>query len=88
MQPTYIKPGQTGTIAVAYSECAMCMRVAGRVMRFKVTGEGDQTWWPMVQLLDPDGRPFSSPITCGEAGVYTTADGRMYYYPPDDHGEG
>ena len=85
MQPIYIEPGYVGTIVVAYSEAAMYMRVAGRVMRFKLT---ENTFWPMVQLFQDDGRPFSAPITTGEAGVYTTADGRHYFYPAEGLSDG
>ena len=83
--PTYIEPGYIGTIVVAHSECAMYMRVAGKRMRFELVDRG---CWPMVQLLQDDGRPFSSPITCGEAGVYTSSDGRHYFYPADGEGAG
>ncbi len=81
MQPTYIEPGHTGIIEVAYSEVAMYMRVAGRRMAFHVTAGP----YPMCQLLQSDGRPFSGPITLGEAGVYRDSDGKLYFYPPLDY---
>jgi len=63
---------------VAYSECACHIRAAGKVFAFRLT-EGR---YPMVQLLRPDGGPYSAPITTGEAGVYNDTDGFYYYAAP------
>jgi hypothetical protein len=75
MRPTRrVKIGEFGTTKMPHSEVCMSMRVAGKVMRFKVLS--DRT----VQLYDADSyREFSFPILPGEAGIYTDDQG-MYYY--------
>jgi hypothetical protein len=70
----YIRVGQFGTTKMPHSEVCMSMRVAGKVMRFKVLSER------LVQLYDPDNySKFGAPILPGEAGIFTDSDG-MYYY--------
>lgn len=59
-----------------YSEVCMHMQISGKVMRFEVVSQH------MVQLYRDDGTPFSSPITTGEAGLFSQGDG-WYYYPDD-----
>lgn len=69
-----IKVGEFGTTLMPHSEVCMSMRVAGKVMRFKVVSDR------AVQLYDADSyREFSFPILPGEAGIYTDDQG-MYYY--------
>jgi hypothetical protein len=63
----YIRPGESGRMRIAYSECAMFMRVAGKPMSFRFLGVCQG-----VQLLNDDGTRFSAPITYGEAGIYRT----------------
>lgn len=50
-------------LVLPYSEVCMHMKIAGKTM----TG-GLLRNELMVQLYDDDGRHFSFPITCGEAG--------------------
>jgi hypothetical protein len=50
-------------VVVAYSEVAMHMRVAGRVMWAEPVGEH------ACQLYTPDGEKFSAPILRAEAGL-------------------
>jgi hypothetical protein len=69
-----VKVGDFGTTKMPHSEVCMSMRVAGKVMRFKVLSER------LVQLYDPDNySKFGAPILPGEAGIFTDSDG-MYYY--------
>jgi hypothetical protein len=51
----------TKRLRLPYSEVCVHMHVAGKVMFGELDG-------CMVQLIDDDGRPFSFPITKGEAG--------------------
>jgi len=60
-------------IELPYSEVCMHMGVAGKVMRVEVL-DGN-----MAQLWDARGVRFSSPITQGEAGIYTDAKGLWSY---------
>ena len=54
--------GDTVRVTLPWSEAAMFMGVADRVMSVQVQATG-------AQLLDSDGKPFSFPITHGEAGI-------------------
>ncbi len=54
--------GDTRVLTLPYSEVNMSMRVAGKTMVGRLTNSG------MVQLYDENERPFSAPITRGEAG--------------------
>jgi hypothetical protein len=58
-----IGPYQEFTVELPFSEVCMHLRVAGTRMRARLAHNG------MVQLLGPDGSPFSFPITAGEAGL-------------------
>lgn len=68
-----VKPNQWARIRVPFSEVCMHMRVAGDVMDAQLLartyGGGDRVFYS-VQLWTLDGRPFSGPITYGEAGFY------------------
>jgi hypothetical protein len=66
----YVRPGETITHQVAYSEVAMHMRVAGTEMAMRLQAGGRGPWDFSVQLLNPDGTSFSGPILPGEAGLY------------------
>jgi hypothetical protein len=67
--------GSEGAHVMPWSEVCVHMGVADKVMGFRVEGTPNRE---MVQLLTPDGTPFSFPITPGEAGLYRDADGRLY----------
>ena len=56
-----------------YSEVAMEMEVAGKVMSWRLEGR-------MVQLLRDDGTPHSFPITMSEAGIHEDDQG-PYFHP-------
>jgi len=80
-----IRPGDTVTLELPYSEVCMHMRVAGRRMHVRLTDGAH----PMAQLLSEDGSNFSLAITTGEAGIYRDADGFYAYVEasctcPDD----
>jgi hypothetical protein len=55
-------------IAIVYSEVAMHMRVADTVMWASPTLYGKFKSDAMVQLFTLDNKPFSMPVTKGEAG--------------------
>jgi hypothetical protein len=78
-----IDPDQELVLELPYSEVCMHLRVAGTRMRARLLPGG------MVQLLDPDGRAFSFPITAGEAGLHHDHDGwhRVAGDPPNPLGE-
>lgn len=67
--------GDEGADTMPWSEVCMHMRIADKVMRFRVVGS---TGNEMVQLLNEDGTPFSFPITPGEAGLYRNHEGKLY----------
>lgn len=54
-----------------HSEVCMHLGIAGRLWDVKVLEDG-------AQVQDRDGKPFSFPITHGEAGIYRDADG-LYF---------
>jgi hypothetical protein len=64
-----IHPNQETILELPYSEVCMHLRVAGTRMPARLQPDG------MVQLLDPDGRDFSFPITAAEAGLHHDQDG-------------
>jgi hypothetical protein len=78
MAKRLIRPTEEFAIELPFSEVCMHLRVAGTRMRARL--EPNQ----MVQLLQPDGSPFSFPITAGEAGL--EIDGRGAWLASDDEG--
>lgn len=58
-----LKVGDRVRLGVSYSKVCVSMGVAGQALEVEVLKNG-------VQLYK-DGRPFSSPIAWGEAGLYT-----------------
>jgi hypothetical protein len=72
-----IRPTEEFTTQLPFSEVCLHLRVAGTRMRARL--EPDQ----MVQLLQPDGSPFSFPITAAEAGLET--DGQGAWLTTVDH---
>lgn len=73
-QSVTIKPGETVSTILPHSEVCIHMRVAGKRANVELLNER------MAQLYI-DGRPFSAPITYGEAGIYRNEDGTFYCYP-------
>jgi hypothetical protein len=64
-----IHPNEETILELPYSEVCMHLRVAGTHMRARLQPDG------MVQLLQPDGRDYSFPITAAEAGLHHDQDG-------------
>lgn len=62
-------PPTTDAVRVEFpfSEVCMHMKVAGRAMWARVVKR--PSGYPMAQLLNDDGSPFSFPITMSEAGM-------------------
>lgn len=69
--PLYVEAGDVVKVMVPPSECAVHMRIAGTVRRFRVCEHG-------VRLLNADGTDGVH-MTDGEAGVYVDCDGRYCY---------
>jgi hypothetical protein len=87
-----VRPGQKVMMTLAHSEVCMHMQVAGKVMLVELIQKdyGDYVG-TSAQIYREDGRPFSSPITYGEAGFYHRGDNDaykrgegFYFYPPKD----
>lgn len=70
-----LQPGGEGVKRMPASEVCLHMRAFGRTMAFRLT----DTDYPMVQLYEEGGRPFSFPILPGEAGIYRDGEGFYYY---------
>ncbi|MFJ4739128.1 hypothetical protein [Streptomyces sp. NPDC088775] len=68
---TYVNPGDTVLMRIGYSEVAVHMRVADKVMPVRVT----ETDYPMAQILADYENNFGGAITLGEAGLYTDREG-------------
>lgn len=77
MRKRYVELGEQFQTVLPYSEVCMHMQVAGTTMTVVVVGPVEM---PAVQLYK-DGRPFSFPITTGEAGVFRDDYG-FYFYDP------
>jgi len=75
-EKTYIRPGEKVLMECAYSEAAMHLGVAGKVMTVKLL----ETEYPTAQLYRRNGEEKSFPITYSEAGFYQD-EGGFYYYP-------
>jgi hypothetical protein len=67
------KEGDRLTLELPWSEVCHHMRVAGKFMQAVLKDYS-------VQLYNPDGSPFSGPITHGEAGIYDDRERGYYYY--------
>lgn len=72
-----VQVGDTLTVKLPFSEVCMHLQVAGKKRPIHVL----QT---MTQILNEDGTPFSIPVTHGEAGLYSDAEG--LYVLPDQLG--
>lgn len=68
--------GDSGAKHMPYSEVCIHMRIAGKIMGFKIVSKTS------VQLFDSEGKVFSFPIGTGEAGFFNGIDGSFYYYLP------
>ncbi|QDN54060.1 hypothetical protein [Streptomyces sp. S1D4-20] len=72
---TTVKAGDTVLMRIGYSEVAVHMRVAGKLMPVRITTGGR---YPMAQILGDYAHPFGGAITLGEAGLYTDSEGTIY----------
>ena len=70
MGKRYVQPGERVAIEAPYSEVCCHMQIAGKPMLAMVLPSRYA-----AQLYTPDGREFSAPVTPGEAGFYSDADG-------------
>lgn len=75
-----LSPGDTVRVELPYSEACMHLRVAGAVHDVELLRDGSGLG--MAQVLDHDGRPYSFPITPGEAGIYMDRRGFYAYAAP------
>jgi len=78
----YVDIGQRVRMEIGWSECAMSMRVAGRVMDVELLPS--PVHGAVAQLFDDSGREYSAPILIGEAGLYRDEVG-IYCYPEVRH---
>jgi hypothetical protein len=72
-----LERGSIAFVELPYSEVCMHMRVAGKIMPVQVVGGTDHL---SAQVLDASGKPYSFPVTLGEAGIYTDSTGTPYAY--------
>lgn len=63
-----VKPGDVVRLELPWSEVCMHLKVAGQVRDVRVLHTS-------AQILNEDGTPYSFPVTHGEAGIYTDAEG-------------
>lgn len=63
-----VEPGDTVRIRMPWSEACMYLKVAGQMRQVQVFKHG-------AQILNEDGTRLSFPITLGEAGIFTDANG-------------
>jgi hypothetical protein len=73
MAKTPVTIGESITVTLPYSEVCMHMKVAGKQMTVIL-----QSPW-QAQLFDQEGKPFSFPISPGEAGIMW--DDKGFYIP-------
>lgn len=65
---TRLSVGDRVRVRLPYSEVCMHLHVAGLTRTVEVQEHG-------AQIIDDDGRPFSFPVTHGEAGIHRDAGG-------------
>jgi hypothetical protein len=63
-----IKSGDVVRLRLPWSEACMYLKVAGQVRDVHVFTHG-------AQILNEDGTRYSFPVTLGEAGIYSDAEG-------------
>jgi hypothetical protein len=78
--PVRLAPGDTVRVELPYSEVCLHMKIAGAVHDVELLRGGSGLG--MAQVLDHDGRPYSFPITQGEAGIYMDRRGFYAYAAP------
>jgi len=79
---TYVDFGQHVTMEIGWSEAAMHLQIAGKILEveLRLTVPDKSV---CVAQVHKDGAEYSFPITPGEAGFYWDSDG-YYYYPPKE----
>ena len=60
--------GTVVSLTLPWSEVCMHLKVAGKTRSVEVLATG-------AQILNEDGTPYSFPVTHGEAGIYSDAQG-------------
>jgi hypothetical protein len=70
-----VVPGVRYLMQMPCTEACMHLRVVDKYMHGELLPGGR-----MVQLYREDGRPFSFPITAGEAGMYYDQEAEAYYF--------
>ena len=86
-----IKPGMLVSIIGGYSEVMCHMGLHGKRCRVELLARHDpsdgRTFYSAQ--IHVNGKPFSSPITTGEAGIYSDGKGGFYTYEasPEDIGD-
>jgi hypothetical protein len=68
MARVQLKTGDVVRLRMPWSEVCMHLRIADQVRDVRVLDNG-------AQILNDDGTPYSFPVTHGEAGIYSDADG-------------
>jgi len=63
-----VKSGDVVRLTMPWSEACMYLHVADKVMDVRVLDRG-------AQILNDDGTRYSFPVTHGEVGIFTDADG-------------
>lgn len=72
-----IKPGERVRAEFPHSEVCMYMKVAGKIGEVELL---EDKWGHHAAQLWVDGREFSSPVTCGEAGIFFDSEQGYYIY--------
>lgn len=73
-----VKAGQAAKIRLPWSEVCIYMGVAEKIMPVELVAKGGHV---CAQIRQPNGLPFSSPITTGEAGFFRLDAETFYFYP-------
>lgn len=76
MHRVEVKPGEKTRITVGWSEFAIHAKIADHQMLVELLGPDHR----MAQLYTLDGRPFSSSVLRGEAGVLETQPGSGQFF--------
>lgn len=63
-----VSPGTIVSLTLPWSEVCMHLKVAGQTRPVEVLATG-------AQILNEDGTKYSFPVTHGEAGIYSDAEG-------------
>lgn len=73
-----VKAGQAVKMRLPWSEVCIYIGVAEKVMPVELVAEAGQV---CAQIRQMDGRPYSAPVTIGEAGFWQIDAETFYFYP-------